>query len=135
MDEFHLLKTNLPSTRLPQILGLTASPIHNPTNPEAQFRQLEANLHAILVTIRESTLEAAGYFTKPKERALFYADTTHAEFETDFESQLEELEIWDYVKEDKVRNRIENVKRVSGNSSKLMTWSQSLLTHSSFYRL
>lgn len=98
---------------LPHILGLTASPIFNPDDPHEQFKELEANLDAVLVNVREAKLEAEGYVTRPKERAVYFSSHTAFQAETDFEAQLDELEIWDFVNQDKVRDRILNIKRVS----------------------
>jgi hypothetical protein len=113
MEEYHNLKIAKPHARLPQILGLTASPVFNPANAEENFQILEANMDATIITVKDAAPEADGYFMKPLERPLFYADTGHQMPETDFQVDLEDLEIWDHVKEDKVRRRIENIKSVS----------------------
>lgn len=113
MQEYHLHKEARPHVHRPQILGLTASPVFNTKGAEAQFRALEASLDSIIVTARDSAAEAASYFTKPKERALFYTMADDYTPETDFELLLEDLEIWEHVNADKVLARIANVKKVS----------------------
>jgi ERCC4-related helicase len=113
MEEYHLHKEAHPHLHRPQILGLTASPVFNLKDAQEKFAALEASLDSIIITARETATEAASYFKKPIERKVFYTKDYDAQFETEFELMLEDLEIWEYVNEDKVRNRIENVKSVS----------------------
>ena len=112
-DEYHRYKDD-GHRPLPHILGLTASPVFNPKNPEEDFKKLEDKLDAILIGVRDEKVEADGYVWKPIEKPLYYYDTGHYLPETDFEFMLDELEIWDLVNEEKIRNRIDNVKRVMG---------------------
>ena len=93
---------------------MTASSVFNPKNPEEDFKKLEDKLDAILIGVRDEKVEAEGYVWKPIEKPLYYTDTGHYLSETDFEAMLDELEIWDLVNEEKIRNRIDNVKRVMG---------------------
>lgn len=110
---YHYYKDNLqPGQCLPQILGLTASPIFNPADPEKKFSELEANLDAILVNVRDEKIEKEGYVQKPIERPLYYSREWAGVAGSDFEAWLEDLEIWEHVKEDKIRDRIANVKKV-----------------------
>lgn len=93
---------------------MTASPVFNPKNPAEDFKLLEDKLDAVLVGVRDEKVEAGGYIWKPVEKALYYYETGHLQPETDFEAMLDELEIWDYVDENKIRDRIANVKYTMG---------------------
>ena len=91
---------------------MTASPVFNPVNPEEDFKELEANLDAVLVNPRDAKKEAGSYVLKPKERAVYYSSHAQYQTETDFEAELDELEIWDLIEEAKVKERIQNIKQV-----------------------
>lgn len=112
MHEYHLHKSSHPNKRRPQILGLTASPVFNTRDAKKDVAALEASLDSVIVTVKESADDAASYFKKPIEKPLYYHRSNEALFETEFELLLEDLEIWEYVKEQSVRRRIENVKSV-----------------------
>lgn len=115
-QEYHRFKSKKTDNQtLPHILGLTASPVFNPDNPDEHIDELTANLDAVLVNIRDTKTEAGGYLSKPREHPIYYSSNTQYQGETDFEAQLDELEIWDLIEEHKVRLRIENIKRVSKN--------------------
>lgn len=113
MQEYHLHKEANPHLPRPQILGLTASLVFNPKKADESIAALEASLDSVILTAKETAAEAASYFMKPVERAVFYSLDHDMPFETDFEIMLEDLEIWEYVNEDAVRNRIANVKSAS----------------------
>lgn len=113
MQAYHLHKEAHPHIRRPQILGLTASAVFNLHKAEEHFAALEASLDSVIVTVRQTADEAASYFKKPIEKPLFYAEGNEVLFPTEAELLLEELEIWEYVKEIKIRRRIDNVKSVS----------------------
>lgn len=127
MQEYHLHKEASPHVQRPQILGLTASLVFNTKDAEASISALEASLDAIVITAKESATEAASYFKKPIERVVWYSRDDNVAFETDFEIMLEDLEIWEYVKEDAVRNRIENIKLVRSHVFTLWKISQQLI--------
>ena len=115
MDEYHRCKRDS-DFALPQILGLTASPLFNPDNPEQAFKKLEEKLDSVIVSVRDSKIEAEGYTWKPIEKPLYYSETGHHVAQTDIELMLHELEIWDMVDADKVMNRINDTKRVGASN-------------------
>jgi hypothetical protein len=116
MDEYHRCKRDS-NFALPQILGLTASPLFNPDNPEQAFKKLEEKLDSVIVSVIDSKIEAEGYTWKPVEKPLYFSETGHHVAQTDIELMLHELEIWDMVDADRVMNRINDTKRVGARSS------------------
>ena len=72
MDEYHRCKRDS-NFALPQILGLTASPLFNPDNPEQAIKKLEEKLDSVIVSVRDSKIEAEGYTWKPVEKPLYYS--------------------------------------------------------------
>ena len=56
-----------PSSRRPKIFGMTASPIWNTKNPLGSLAELEANMDAKVIAIREHVNELAEHAPKPSE--------------------------------------------------------------------
>lgn len=105
---------------MPHILGLTASAIYNPDNPEKSFDELQTNLDSVIINVRDQKVEVEGYTQKPLERPLYYSSEALLQPPTDFEIMLDELEIWEYVNQEKIENRIDNVKSVSGSGREIL---------------
>jgi hypothetical protein len=56
-----------PSSLRPKIFGMTASPIWNTKNPMSSLAELEANMDAKVIAIREHVNELAEHAPKPSE--------------------------------------------------------------------
>ena len=56
-----------PSSLRPKIFGMTASPIWNTKNPMTSLAELEANMDAKVIAIREHVNELAEHSPKPSE--------------------------------------------------------------------
>ena len=56
-----------PSSLRPKIFGMTASPIWNTKNPLGSLADLESNMDAKVIAIREHVNELAEYSPKPSE--------------------------------------------------------------------
>lgn len=56
-----------PSSQRPKIFGMTASPIWNTKNPLGSLAELEANMDAKVIAIREHVNELAEHSPKPSE--------------------------------------------------------------------
>ena len=68
-----------PDATKPRIFGMTASPIWNSKNPERSLRELEQNMDARVVGVKENVAELEMHSPKPKEVIIFSISHTSSE--------------------------------------------------------
>ncbi|KDQ21886.1 hypothetical protein BOTBODRAFT_26294 [Botryobasidium botryosum FD-172 SS1] len=64
---------HMPKDQRPKIFGMTASPIWNPKNPHKSLADLQANIDARVLAVRENTAELSIHAPAPDEQVYLYA--------------------------------------------------------------
>ncbi|KAJ9125519.1 hypothetical protein QFC22_000480 [Naganishia vaughanmartiniae] len=66
---YHAIEPGQPR---PKVLGLTASPIWSPTNPQKSLHELQMTLASTVVAVRANRDELEQHAPRPKEHIVFY---------------------------------------------------------------
>lgn len=59
-------------SKRPKVFGMTASPIWNPKDPAGSLKELEKNLNARVIGVRQHVDELAAHSPKPTEVSNFH---------------------------------------------------------------